>query len=134
MDISLGHLFLYNRVRIIINPKGKEAFAMTKTDVLERIDELCHERTWTRYELAKEAGIPVSSVYNMYSHKGFPKIKTIEKICDGFQITMEEFFSPIDGREVMTEDDMLLIERFRRLPEEKRGELIAYWDGLENNK
>ena len=104
---------------------------MRVEEVLERIDELCEERGWSHYELARKAKMPVSSIYNMFLRTGIPRLDTLEKICDVFEITLGEFFSPVDRRGDLTETEILLVERFRRLPEEERGVLMAYWDGLE---
>jgi len=75
---------------------------MTVEEVLGRVDELCVERGWSHYTLAKEAKMATSSVYNMFKRKTIPKVETLEKVCDGFQITLGEFFSPEDRRGDLT--------------------------------
>ena len=66
---------------------------MTVEYVHNRINELCEERGWSSYKLAKECGIPYSTYYNTISRNTIPKLETIEKICEGFDITLSEFFS-----------------------------------------
>ena len=80
---------------------------MTVEEVLGRVDELCAERGWSHYTLAKESKMATSSVYNMFKRKTIPKVETLEKVCDGFQITLGEFFSP--------EDILVINEEMERL-------------------
>ena len=62
--------------------------------VRNRILALCGERDITVNKLADISGLPPSSVKNIvYRKSKNPKIATITKICDGFDITLGEFFS-----------------------------------------
>lgn len=62
--------------------------------VRNRILTLCGERDITVNKLADISGLPPSSVKNIvYRKSKNPKIATIKKICDGFDITLGEFFS-----------------------------------------
>lgn len=62
--------------------------------VRNRILALCGERDITVNRLADISGLPPSSVKNIvYRKSKNPKIATIKKICDGFEITLGEFFS-----------------------------------------
>ena len=64
-----------------------------KQAVGERIIELCRERNLAINALANNAGVPASTLKSIVN-KGSdnPGIKTIKKICDGFEITITEFF------------------------------------------
>ena len=61
--------------------------------VYDRIDELCEQRGWSRYKLVEESGIPQSSFYNMFNRHSIPRLDLIQKICDGFHISLAEFFA-----------------------------------------
>ncbi len=62
--------------------------------VRNRILALCGERDITVNKLADISGLPPSSVKNIvYRKSKNPKIATIKKLCDGFDITLGEFFS-----------------------------------------
>lgn len=74
----------------------------TVTAVRNRILQLCHEQDITINGLATIAGLPPSSVKNILYGKSLnPKIVTIKMLCDGFNITLGEFFSTpeFDGLE-----------------------------------
>ncbi len=58
-----------------------------------RIEELCKERGLTVNGLANLAGLPPMTVYSLLNGKSQnPGIVTIKKLCDGFGITLGEFF------------------------------------------
>ncbi len=65
--------------------------------LLNRIQELCEERNITINHLSYISGISNSTITSMYYGKSKnPGIATIKKLCDGFDITLSEFFSTKD--------------------------------------
>ena len=62
-----------------------------------RIIELCKERHLTINKLSTICGITQSTVSNIISKRNnSTTISTIKKICDGLDITIQEFFhSPV---------------------------------------
>ena len=66
----------------------------TYTAVKNRILYLCNERKMTLNHLATVSAIPPSSLKNiLYGKSKNPGIVTIKMLCDGFGITLAEFFS-----------------------------------------
>lgn len=66
----------------------------TVTAIRNRILELCGERNITLNKIANIAGLPPSSLKSiLYGKSKNPKIITIKALCDGFGITLGEFFS-----------------------------------------
>lgn len=59
---------------------------MRDKDVIQHIQDLCKERSWTYYRLAKEADIPYSTLNNMVNRTNIPTIPTLQKLCDAFGI------------------------------------------------
>jgi len=58
-----------------------------------RITELLERNNITLYELSKRSGIPKSTLQSLMDGSGgSPKLRTIEKIADGFQISVRDFF------------------------------------------
>lgn len=56
--------------------------------------QLCEERGWTVNHLANVSGVSTSTVKSiLYGNSRNPGIVTIKKLCDGFGITQNEFFS-----------------------------------------
>ncbi len=65
--------------------------------VSERIAELCEEKHITINKLANISGITQSTLNNIMSGRNnSTTISTIQKICDGLEITVIDFFdSPL---------------------------------------
>lgn len=64
-----------------------------KEAVAERILELCNDQGIAVNSLANKAGIPPSTIYSMLNKKSQnPGIVSLQKICDGFDISIREFF------------------------------------------
>ena len=66
----------------------------TREAIARRILELCRERGWTPNRLSTISAVPqatVKSILNGESRN--PGAVTLKKLCDGFGITLGEFFS-----------------------------------------
>ena len=61
--------------------------------VKNRILSLCEEKGFTINKLSIESGVSPSTVKNiLYGKSNNPGIVTLKKLCDGFGITLIEFF------------------------------------------
>ena len=77
-------------------------------DVKKKLLELMQERCWSYYKLAKESGISWSTIRNMFDRGTEPTIPTLEAICKGLNITMEELLLGEDVAELTPEQRELL--------------------------
>ncbi len=68
-----------------------------KDAVAQRIQELCAKNDMAINELAHRCGVSPSTVYSMLNEKSRnPGVVSIQKICDGLEISVREFFdSPL---------------------------------------
>ena len=65
----------------------------TKEVVAKRILDLCEERGMAVNALATAAGVSPSTIYSMLNEKSKnPGIVSLKKLCDGWNITIREFF------------------------------------------
>lgn len=65
-----------------------------KQAVQNRILELCNERNITINRLATICGITQSTLNNIISGRNNSlTISTLKKICDGLEITIQDFFN-----------------------------------------
>lgn len=78
------------------------------------IKELMEERGWSEYRLAIASGLSQSTVANIFNRNTTPSVATLESICNGFGITLAQFFA---------EGDMV------ELTEEQK-EMFAAWSAL----
>lgn len=62
-------------------------------DTLQRLTQLMNERSWSVYRLAKNCGLSESTLANVFKRNTVPTITTLERICDGFGITLSQFFA-----------------------------------------
>lgn len=67
---------------------------MNNFDPLKRIQELCEERGWSCYQLAKASGIAYSTLSTMLNKQNMPTLPTLLKLCEGFGISVTDFFEP----------------------------------------
>ena len=65
----------------------------TKEAIRRRIQELCMENNLTVNGLSTKCGMTQSTVNNIISGRNASTtIATVKKICDGFEISILEFF------------------------------------------
>lgn len=66
----------------------------TKQAVANRIVGLCKEKKIAINAIANISGVPPMTVYSILNAKSKnPGIVTIKKLCDGFGITLGQFFN-----------------------------------------
>ena len=95
-------------------------------DTLKKIEKMCFERGWTVYKLALESGLSQSTLANMYLRGTQPSLATLTAICEAFGITLSQFFD--DGtteNAVLSPQEKLLIQEYRRVSEENRELVLA---------
>lgn len=81
---------------------------MNETYILDHIEELCRERNWTHYELAKQANVPQSTIVNLFARTNQPTIGTLEKLCAAFEITLSQFFNESNHINLTAEQEEIL--------------------------
>lgn len=66
----------------------------TKEAVAHRIQELCRERDITPTALGRIAHVPQATIKSILNDESKnPGVVTIRKLCDGFGISLADFFS-----------------------------------------
>ena len=65
-----------------------------KTAVARRILELCAQRDMSVNALANISGVAPSTFYSILNEKSQnPGVVTLQKLCDGLEITLRDFFN-----------------------------------------
>ena len=76
----------------------------TYSAVRNRILQLLGERKMSIHKLAMESAVPPSSVKNILYGKSInPGIVTIKMLCDGFGISLSDFFNTAEFRKLEQE-------------------------------
>lgn len=103
---------------------------MKDTDIIKHIEQLCGERGWSLYKLSKESGIPYSTLNNMIHRTNIPSIPTLQKICNGFGISLSDFFADQKEQKQLNEQQKALLDDFDQLNLEGKRLATAYINGL----
>ena len=62
--------------------------------IAKRIDEYIYKRGPTLYKLAKDSGVPIATLQNLYrGHTKSPTLAVVYKICGGLQVSIFEFLN-----------------------------------------
>ena len=93
-------------------------------DTLDRIRQFMKERGWTEYRLAKESGLSQSTITNMFNRHTAPSVPTLEAICQGFGITLSQFFMDSGNMVELSEDQLAMFQQWSKLTKRQK-ELIA---------
>ena len=72
-------------------------------DVHQKLRQLMTERGWTEYKLSKACGLSESTIANIFRRGTMPNVTTLEAICNGFGITLSQFFAESEMVELSPE-------------------------------
>ena len=93
-------------------------------DIIAKIDKLKEERGWTDYELSQQSMVTQSTIASMKARNTPPKVDTLQAICGAFGLSLAQFFLEDEEVEVLSAQEKALLEKFRRLPDDKRKAVI----------
>jgi transcriptional regulator with XRE-family HTH domain len=99
-------------------------------DILNRIGELQSERGWSKYRLAKEAGISEGSLNNMFRQNSLPSIPTLESLCKGFGITLAQFFAESGEPIALTNDQEQMLSLWNALTIDQKRATIELFKSM----
>ncbi len=95
-------------------------------DIVERIKELRDARGWSTNRLALEAELTQSTVSALLTKATYlPSLDTLTHLCDAFGITLAQFFMEDEQCELVSAQEKLLVEQYRKLPEKKKKAVLA---------
>lgn len=105
-----------------------------KNHVLKKIEYYMQLRNWTVYRLAKEADIPYSSLNSMFLKNTQPTIPTLERICEGLNMSMSDFFSENPAPNVpyinLSNDELELLSLYNSMPKANKERFMYYARGF----
>lgn len=103
---------------------------MEGMDVIGRVKALCAARGWTYYRLAKESGIAYSTLSTILNKVNAPSVPTLEKICEGFGISLSQFFAQEEADAALTQEQRRHLQRWDQLDEAGRRMAEGYIQAL----
>ena len=102
---------------------------MQEIEIMDRIKALCLARNWSFYRLAKESNITYSTLCTMLHKATLPSISTLIKICQGFGISLSEFFNTDNDWATLTASQKVHLSQWDMLSEHNKqatGKYIAF--------
>lgn len=88
--------------------------------ILEEITRLRLERNWSEYDLSKHAGLSQSTISTWYRKKQIPTIQTLNKLCDGFGITLSQFFAEGEDAISLTPEQRKMLDSWSALNQQQQ--------------
>ena len=92
-------------------------------DTHNRLQQLLKERHWTKYRLSKKSGLSESTIANIFNRNSDPTITTLTAVCNGFGITLSQFFAEQEMVELSPELRELF-ENWMPLAMEQKADLL----------
>lgn len=97
---------------------------------LSKIESIQTKKGISKYKLAKDANVPYTTLTNMFKKDTMPTLPTLQKICEGLDITMAQFFTDDDRRVDLTSKQEQLLLLWDGLPKDMQARAIGYLEGL----
>lgn len=98
--------------------------------ISDRVQELCKARSWSLYRLAHEAEMPYSTLSTVLNKTAAPSLASIEKICNGFGITLSQFFSEENEYAKLTADERACLALWAKIDQPDQKLALAYMQAL----
>lgn len=99
-------------------------------DVQKKIKEMMQERGWSNYRLAKEAGLSPSTVSNLFLRNNAPTFTTLTAICKAFGVSLSLFITEMEGKNLLTDEQRLLLSKWDKLSSEQKKALLLLIDTM----
>lgn len=93
-------------------------------NIEKKIRKICEDRDISIAKLARDAGIPKTTIYSMMEREGSARLDNIQKICNATGITIEDFID--DKRD---ERVTRIIRKIEKLNEQDREKMIIIING-----
>lgn len=100
--------------------------------IIERVETLREARGWSLYELAKQAAVPVSTLYNWRDKKSLPTLELLDAVCYAFGISVVDFLMGDDGLLALTEEQNELMKLWNSLTCEKKSAIINLMKAMQD--
>lgn len=102
-------------------------------DVLTRLNELLKQNNWSRYRLAKECGLSEETLTNIFRRGTMPTLGTLQIICEGFKISLSQFFAEDEMIE-MSAEMKELFDNWKFLTPKQKDAVLGVIKAMRNEK
>ena len=118
-----------SKIKVSYRKRGVE-YLQAENYIIAKIEKLCEKKNISRYRLAQKSGIAQSSISTLLNRKSVPTIQTLEKICDGLDITLAQFFTEDEEYPDLTSDQKQLLSDWNAMDDHQKELVKAYIQGV----
>ncbi len=96
---------------------------LNNKEIYDKVDALRLAKGWTIYELAKNAGVAPTTIYNWRDRLSSPTLSLLDAVCSAFEISVIDFLS--DGSEfALSEEQKEVMRLWTNLSSEQKKSII----------
>ncbi|MEG0369892.1 MAG: helix-turn-helix transcriptional regulator [Hungatella sp.] len=88
--------------------------------ILQKIEELCAQKNWSKYMLAKQSGIKQSTLTSIFTKRSIVSWPNLLKISRAFGLTLSGFFALIEKEAQTIPESDLPVRLWNRLTDNDR--------------
>ena len=93
-------------------------------EIYSKVDAIRLQKGWTIYELAKQAGVAPTTIYNWRDRYSSPTLSLLEAVCSAFKISVIDFLMDEDELMALTEEQQEVIRIWNTLSSEKKKSIL----------
>lgn len=118
-----------SKIKVSYRKRGVE-YLQAENYIIAKIEQLCEKKNISRYRLAQKSGIAQSSISTLLNRKSVPTIQTLEKICNGLDMTLAQFFTVDEEYPDLTSDQKQLLSDWNAMDDHQKELVKAYIQGI----
>lgn len=92
--------------------------------IYDKVNALREGRGWTIYELAKNAGVAPTTIYNWRDRLSSPTLSLLDAVCSAFEISVIAFLLDEDELIALTEEQKEVMRLWNTLSAEQKKSII----------
>ncbi len=97
---------------------------LDEKEIYNKVDNLRLKKGWTIYQLAKEAGIAPTTIYNWRDRLSSPSLSLLDAVCSAFGITVIDFLLDEDELMSLTEEQKEVMRLWNTLTNEQKKSIL----------
>ena len=98
--------------------------------IVEKIERIRKEKNFSRYRLAQRSGLTQSYITTLLNRNNTPFIQSLDKICNGLDMTLAEFFRTDNERRDLTKEQTHILDAWDKLTSIDKARVEAYMQGI----
>ncbi len=93
-------------------------------EIYDKVNALRLAKGWTIYELAKNAGVAPTTIYNWRDRLSSPSLSLLDAVCSAFGITVIDFLLDEDELLALTQEQKEVMRLWNTLSGEQKKSII----------